>query len=126
MAPLRLVLPLCFAVAALAQHPILIDTDAGSDDLMAIAFLASQPSVRIEAITVVNGLAHPDAKREEHPPFTRNGLAAKMFRSSPGEAPRSRERPSFPPNGARPLMTFPASRFRYHRDHRNQSQPPII
>jgi inosine-uridine nucleoside N-ribohydrolase len=61
MRPFRLFLPLCFAVAALAQHPILIDTDAGSDDLMAIAFLASHPSVRIEAITVVNGLAHPDA-----------------------------------------------------------------
>ncbi|HTA72416.1 MAG TPA: hypothetical protein VK776_29255, partial [Bryobacteraceae bacterium] len=55
MGPLRLFFPLCFALAAPAQHPILIDTDAGTDDLMAIAFLASQPSVRIEAITVVNG-----------------------------------------------------------------------
>ncbi len=61
MGVLRLVFPLCFALAAQAQHPILIDTDAGTDDLMAIAFLASQPSVRIDAITVVNGLAHPDA-----------------------------------------------------------------
>jgi inosine-uridine nucleoside N-ribohydrolase len=61
MGRLRLVLPLCFALAAPAQHPILIDTDAGTDDLMAIAFLASQSSVRIDAITVVNGLAHPDA-----------------------------------------------------------------
>ena len=43
------------------QRPLLIDTDAGSDDLMAIAFLLSQPSVRIDAITVVNGLAHPEA-----------------------------------------------------------------
>jgi inosine-uridine nucleoside N-ribohydrolase len=61
MGALRLVLPLCFALAAHAQYPILIDTDAGTDDLMAIAFLASQPSIRIDAITVVNGLAHPDA-----------------------------------------------------------------
>jgi len=39
----------------------LIDTDAGSDDLMAISFLLSQPDARIEAITVANGLAHADA-----------------------------------------------------------------
>jgi pyrimidine-specific ribonucleoside hydrolase len=50
-----------FSLPAAAQHPILIDTDAGTDDLMAIAFLASQPDVRIEAVTVVNGLAHPAA-----------------------------------------------------------------
>jgi len=37
---------------------VLIDTDAGSDDFMAIAFLLSHPSVRIEAITVANGMAH--------------------------------------------------------------------
>ncbi len=43
------------------QRPILIDTDAGSDDLMGIAFLLSQPDVRIEAVTIANGLAHPDA-----------------------------------------------------------------
>ena len=61
MGQLRLVLSLCFAFMAQAQHPILIDTDAGTDDLMAIAFLASQPDVRIEAVTVVNGLAHPEA-----------------------------------------------------------------
>jgi pyrimidine-specific ribonucleoside hydrolase len=61
MGQFRLVLPLCLAFAAQAQHPIIIDTDAGTDDLMAISFLASQPSVRIDAITVVNGLAHPAA-----------------------------------------------------------------
>lgn len=48
-------------VAYAQQRPIIIDTDAGSDDLMAIAFLLSQPGVRIEAVTVVNGLAHPEA-----------------------------------------------------------------
>jgi pyrimidine-specific ribonucleoside hydrolase len=61
MRPLRLVLSLCFVLAAQAQHPILIDTDAGTDDLMAIAFLVSHPDIRIDAITVVNGLAHSDA-----------------------------------------------------------------
>jgi inosine-uridine nucleoside N-ribohydrolase len=61
MGPFRLVLLLSLALAAQAQHPILIDTDAGTDDLMAIAFLVSNATVRIEAITVVNGLAHPDA-----------------------------------------------------------------
>jgi inosine-uridine nucleoside N-ribohydrolase len=40
---------------------VLIDTDAGTDDLMAIAFLLSHPEVRIEGITIANGLAHPAA-----------------------------------------------------------------
>lgn len=50
------------AGAAQAQpRPIIIDTDAGSDDYMAIAFLLAHPSVRIDAITIANGLAHVDA-----------------------------------------------------------------
>ena len=52
---------LASAAAAQNQLPLIVDTDAGSDDLMAIAFLLSHPSVHIEAITVVNGLAHVDA-----------------------------------------------------------------
>lgn len=40
---------------------LIIDTDAGVDDLLAIAFLLTQQSVTIEAITVVNGLAHVPA-----------------------------------------------------------------
>ena len=43
------------------SSPIIIDTDAGSDDIMAASLLLSQPSVRIDAITVVNGLAHVGA-----------------------------------------------------------------
>lgn len=58
---LRLFILVAFSLAVHAQRPILIDTDAGSDDIMAIAFLLSQPNVRIEAITVANGLAHPEA-----------------------------------------------------------------
>jgi pyrimidine-specific ribonucleoside hydrolase len=56
-------IPVCFALAiAHAQNiPILVDTDAGSDDMMAVALLLSQPRVTIDAITVVNGLAHVDA-----------------------------------------------------------------
>jgi len=46
---------------AQSQLPLLIDTDAGSDDLMAIAFVLAHSNVRVEAITVVNGLAHVDA-----------------------------------------------------------------
>jgi pyrimidine-specific ribonucleoside hydrolase len=61
MGQFRLILVFCFVLVAHAQHPILIDTDAGTDDLMAIAFLASHSGIRIDAITVVNGLAHPDA-----------------------------------------------------------------
>jgi len=37
---------------------VIIDTDAGSDDLMAIAFLLKRRDARIEVITIVNGLAH--------------------------------------------------------------------
>ena len=40
------------------QRTVIVDTDAGSDDLMAIAFLLSRSDARIEAITVANGLAH--------------------------------------------------------------------
>jgi inosine-uridine nucleoside N-ribohydrolase len=50
---------LCAATAHSAS--IIVDTDAGSDDIMAIALLLSHPSVQIDAITVVNGLAHVDA-----------------------------------------------------------------
>ena len=44
--------------AARAQvRPVIVDTDAGSDDLMAIAYLLSQPAVRLEAVTITFGLA---------------------------------------------------------------------
>jgi pyrimidine-specific ribonucleoside hydrolase len=43
------------------QRSIIIDTDAGSDDLMAIAFLLSRPDIRVEAVTIVNGVAHARA-----------------------------------------------------------------
>ena len=49
------------SASAWAANPILIDTDAGSDDIMAVALLLSQPGVTIDGITVVNGLAHVDA-----------------------------------------------------------------
>lgn len=44
-----------------APASVIVDTDAGSDDLMAFAFLLSRPEIRIEAVTVANGLAHVDA-----------------------------------------------------------------
>lgn len=37
---------------------VIIDTDAGADDLMALAFLLASPGVHIEGITVGTGLAH--------------------------------------------------------------------
>jgi len=49
------------AASLTAQTPVIIDTDAGSDDLMAIAFLLSRKDVKIEAITIVDGLAHVPA-----------------------------------------------------------------
>jgi len=43
------------------QRSVIIDTDAGSDDLLAIAFLLSRPDIRVEAITIANGMAHVSA-----------------------------------------------------------------
>ena len=40
---------------------VIVDTDAGQDDLMAIAFLLSSPSVRVEAVCIGTGLAHVPA-----------------------------------------------------------------
>lgn len=46
-------------VAVLAQAPVIVDTDAGADDLIALLWLMRQPGIRIEAVTVAQGLAHP-------------------------------------------------------------------
>ena len=48
-------------LTASAAAPVVIDTDMGSDDVMAISFLLSHREVPIEAITVVNGLCHVPA-----------------------------------------------------------------
>jgi inosine-uridine nucleoside N-ribohydrolase len=52
------ILLLMAATLQAATLSVVVDTDAGSDDLMAIAFLLARPDVRIEAINVVHGLAH--------------------------------------------------------------------
>jgi pyrimidine-specific ribonucleoside hydrolase len=51
-------------LSAASSTPIIIDTDCGRDDLMAIAFLLERRDVRIEAVTVANGLAHVRAGAE--------------------------------------------------------------
>ncbi len=56
-----LALALLSTIGRAQSRSIIIDTDAGSDDLLAIAFLLSHPSVPLDAITVSNGLAHVDA-----------------------------------------------------------------
>ena len=63
MTRLKYILGFVLAAATLRaqSYPIIIDTDAGSDDLMAISFLLSDPGVRIEAVTIANGLVHVDA-----------------------------------------------------------------
>lgn len=62
--------PLAWSAPAISQTPaqaaplrraVIIDTDAGSDDLMAIAFLLSRTDIRVEGITIVNGMAHVPA-----------------------------------------------------------------
>jgi pyrimidine-specific ribonucleoside hydrolase len=40
------------------RRAVIVDTDASADDLMAIAFLLSRPDIHVEAITIVNGMAH--------------------------------------------------------------------
>jgi pyrimidine-specific ribonucleoside hydrolase len=40
------------------KPPVIIDTDCGTDDLMAIAYLLAAKEVDLRSITVVNGLAH--------------------------------------------------------------------
>ncbi|MGD0907006.1 MAG: nucleoside hydrolase, partial [Candidatus Acidiferrales bacterium] len=46
---------------AALTRTVIVDTDAGSDDLMAIAFLLSRPDIHVEAITIANGMAHVPA-----------------------------------------------------------------
>ena len=58
---IKIFLLLVIAACAPAATPVIIDTDMGSDDVMAIALLLSHPEIPIEAITVVNGLAHVPA-----------------------------------------------------------------
>jgi pyrimidine-specific ribonucleoside hydrolase len=43
------------------RRAVIVDTDGGADDLMAIAFLLSRPDIHVEAITIVNGEAHVPA-----------------------------------------------------------------
>ncbi len=64
---------LCFTVLALVfasmmvfpqtqrKPPVIVDTDGGIDDLMAIAYLLAGREVDLRAVTVVNGVAHVQA-----------------------------------------------------------------
>ena len=54
----RIILGLAMAVTAVAATPVIIDTDMGLDDMIAIALMLSHREIQIEAITVVDGLAH--------------------------------------------------------------------
>jgi inosine-uridine nucleoside N-ribohydrolase len=62
----RLILLATLAAGLCAQpaHTVLVDTDAGADDLLALLFLLQRSDVRIEAITIVHGLAEPAAGAE--------------------------------------------------------------
>jgi purine nucleosidase len=57
----KILFVLCAAMSARAATPVIIDTDMGSDDVMAIVLLLAHREIPIEAITVVNGLAHVPA-----------------------------------------------------------------
>jgi inosine-uridine nucleoside N-ribohydrolase len=43
---------LFYALSVVAKTPVLIDTDLGPDDVQAIVYLLSQPSIKVEAITI--------------------------------------------------------------------------
>ena len=49
---------LALLLAASVSLPVIIDTDCGSDDVMAISYLLARREIKIEAITIANGLAH--------------------------------------------------------------------
>lgn len=63
MNPLRALAALIVFAAALTAQPgpVIIDTDAGSDDVMAVSLLLAHPGAHIDAVTVVNGMAHVEA-----------------------------------------------------------------
>lgn len=44
---------------SLSNH-IIVDTDAGPDDLLALGYLLVHPGIKVEAITISYGLAHAD------------------------------------------------------------------
>ncbi|MFO0366022.1 MAG: nucleoside hydrolase, partial [Acidobacteriota bacterium] len=62
----RLILLATLALSLRGQtvRSVVVDTDAGADDLLALLFLLARPDVRIEAITIVHGLAEPAAGAE--------------------------------------------------------------
>src|SRR5262249_11253754 len=56
----RALLSIAIAFPLGAATRLIIDTDSGVDDLMAIAFLLRQPSIKIVGIVTVNGITRPD------------------------------------------------------------------
>jgi inosine-uridine nucleoside N-ribohydrolase len=120
---------LAFPLFALAATSVIIDTDVGSDDLMAIAFLLSRPDVRIEALTVANGLAHPQtgarnllrlltlAGRPEIPVYIGSGTPLRVTAPFPDEwRKKSDELPGVDLRSAkREPQKGPAAEFLAHR-----------
>ena len=62
----RLVVAFTLGICLWAQQPrrVIVDTDAGTDDLLALLFLLQRSDIQIEAITTVHGLANPAAGAE--------------------------------------------------------------
>jgi purine nucleosidase len=130
------VLALCAlsAIGAGAQaqtRDVIVDTDAGPDDLMAIAYLLAQPAVRLEAVTIAFGLAHQRAGaanvqrlldlagRADVPIYLGRDTPRGAYTPFPGEWRDASDRmralalpaPSRPP-AARPAAAFLAERLR--------------
>jgi inosine-uridine nucleoside N-ribohydrolase len=52
------------ASASAASTSVIVDTDAGPDDVIAIALLLASPKIRLEAVCIGTGLAHVPAGAE--------------------------------------------------------------
>jgi inosine-uridine nucleoside N-ribohydrolase len=107
---IRMALMILIASSVFAQNPVIIDTDAGNDDLMAIAFLLSRKDVQVEAITVVDGLAHVRAGAANVLRLLDVAGAARVPVYAGREAPLQRTAP-FPAEWRKTSDTLPGVKF---------------
>jgi inosine-uridine nucleoside N-ribohydrolase len=98
---LALAVALCGHARVAASQPdpraLIIDTDAGHDDLLAIAYLLTRRDIRVEAVTIAFGLAHQEpgalniqrlldvAQRSDVPVYLGRSAPAGIGNSFPAE-----------------------------------------
>src|SRR5258706_13582357 len=107
---LRTVNVVLLAASLNAQTPVIIDTDVGNDDLLAIAFLLSRKDVKVEAITIVDGLAHVPVGAANVLRLLEVAAATNVPVYAGREAPLQRTAP-FPSEWRRTADTMPGVEF---------------